>query len=62
MKPNQCIIKNLQPKHVKKWLDMVVNSNCMCTVCAGYFQGHYPYPDASKWTDAELGIPPDDED
>ncbi|XP_038609142.1 NADH dehydrogenase [ubiquinone] 1 beta subcomplex subunit 2, mitochondrial [Tachyglossus aculeatus] len=24
--------------------------------------GHFPYPDASKWTDEELGIPPDDED
>ncbi len=26
-----------------------------------FFQGH-PYPDPSKWTDAELGIPPDSED
>lgn len=25
------------------------------------FQGEYDYPDPSKWTDAELGIPPDDE-
>uniref|UniRef100_A0A674I9V0 NADH dehydrogenase [ubiquinone] 1 beta subcomplex subunit 2, mitochondrial n=1 Tax=Terrapene triunguis TaxID=2587831 RepID=A0A674I9V0_9SAUR len=24
--------------------------------------GHFPYPDASKWTDEELGIPPDDEE
>ncbi|XP_041452853.1 NADH dehydrogenase [ubiquinone] 1 beta subcomplex subunit 2, mitochondrial-like [Lytechinus variegatus] len=24
--------------------------------------GHFEYPDPSKWTDAELGIPPDDED
>ncbi|XP_028929066.1 NADH dehydrogenase [ubiquinone] 1 beta subcomplex subunit 2, mitochondrial [Ornithorhynchus anatinus] len=24
--------------------------------------GHFPYPDASQWTDEELGIPPDDED
>ncbi|XP_066489922.1 NADH dehydrogenase [ubiquinone] 1 beta subcomplex subunit 2, mitochondrial [Tiliqua scincoides] len=23
--------------------------------------GHFPYPDPSKWTDEELGIPPDDE-
>ncbi|KAL8222099.1 UNVERIFIED_CONTAM: NADH dehydrogenase [ubiquinone] 1 beta subcomplex subunit 2, mitochondrial [Gekko kuhli] len=23
--------------------------------------GHFPYPDASAWTDEELGIPPDDE-
>ncbi|XP_015722355.1 NADH dehydrogenase [ubiquinone] 1 beta subcomplex subunit 2, mitochondrial [Coturnix japonica] len=22
--------------------------------------GHFPYPDASAWTDEELGIPPDD--
>ncbi|KAF7240621.1 NADH dehydrogenase [ubiquinone] 1 beta subcomplex subunit 2, mitochondrial [Varanus komodoensis] len=22
--------------------------------------GHFPYPDPSKWTDEELGIPPDD--
>ncbi|KAL5009779.1 hypothetical protein ScPMuIL_012084 [Solemya velum] len=22
--------------------------------------GHYEYPDPSKWTDEELGIPPDD--
>ena len=25
-----------------------------------YFQGEFPYPEPSKWTDAELGIPPDD--
>uniref|UniRef100_A0A452ITU0 NADH dehydrogenase [ubiquinone] 1 beta subcomplex subunit 2, mitochondrial n=1 Tax=Gopherus agassizii TaxID=38772 RepID=A0A452ITU0_9SAUR len=24
--------------------------------------GHFPYPDASKWTDEELGILPDDEE
>ncbi|XP_006861236.1 PREDICTED: NADH dehydrogenase [ubiquinone] 1 beta subcomplex subunit 2, mitochondrial [Chrysochloris asiatica] len=24
--------------------------------------GHFPYPDPSKWTDEELGIPPDEED
>ncbi|XP_028624240.1 NADH dehydrogenase [ubiquinone] 1 beta subcomplex subunit 2, mitochondrial [Grammomys surdaster] len=24
--------------------------------------GHFSYPDPSKWTDEELGIPPDDED
>jgi len=24
--------------------------------------GHFPYPDPSKWTDEELGIPPIDED
>ncbi|CAI5786251.1 Complex I-AGGG [Podarcis lilfordi] len=24
--------------------------------------GHFPYPDASQWTDEELGIPPDDEE
>uniref|UniRef100_F6UE48 NADH dehydrogenase [ubiquinone] 1 beta subcomplex subunit 2, mitochondrial n=1 Tax=Monodelphis domestica TaxID=13616 RepID=F6UE48_MONDO len=24
--------------------------------------GHFPYPDPSKWTDEELGIPPDIED
>ncbi|XP_042325847.1 NADH dehydrogenase [ubiquinone] 1 beta subcomplex subunit 2, mitochondrial [Sceloporus undulatus] len=24
--------------------------------------GHFPYPDPSKWTDEELGIPPDDEE
>merc|ERR1712050_126529 len=24
--------------------------------------GHFEYPDPSKWTDAELGIPPDDLD
>uniref|UniRef100_A0A8C3RZV9 NADH dehydrogenase [ubiquinone] 1 beta subcomplex subunit 2, mitochondrial n=1 Tax=Chelydra serpentina TaxID=8475 RepID=A0A8C3RZV9_CHESE len=24
--------------------------------------GHFPYPDASKRTDEELGIPPDDEE
>ncbi|XP_074661059.1 NADH dehydrogenase [ubiquinone] 1 beta subcomplex subunit 2, mitochondrial-like [Tubulanus polymorphus] len=27
-----------------------------------HIYGHYEYPDTSKWTDAELGIPPDDED
>lgn len=25
-------------------------------------QGHFPWPDASQWTDEELGIPPDDEE
>ncbi|KAM9846203.1 NADH dehydrogenase [ubiquinone] 1 beta subcomplex subunit 2, mitochondrial [Aulostomus maculatus] len=24
--------------------------------------GHFPWPDASKWTDEELGVPPDDEE
>merc|ERR1712168_1637309 len=24
--------------------------------------GHYEYPDVTKWTHSELGIPPDDED
>jgi len=24
--------------------------------------GEFPYPDVSKWTNAELGIPPDDYD
>lgn len=24
--------------------------------------GHFTYPDPSKWTDAELGIPGDDEE
>ncbi|CAM9550459.1 unnamed protein product [Lampetra planeri] len=24
--------------------------------------GHFPYPDPSKWTNEELGIPPDDEE
>jgi len=28
----------------------------------GHITGHFPYPDPSKWTDAELGIPPDSED
>ena len=23
-------------------------------------QGHFEFPDARSWTDAELGIPPDD--
>ncbi len=25
-------------------------------------QGHFPYPDPSRWSDEELGIPPDEED
>lgn len=25
------------------------------------FQGHYPRPDPSVWTDEELGIPPEEE-
>ncbi|XP_034091756.1 NADH dehydrogenase [ubiquinone] 1 beta subcomplex subunit 2, mitochondrial isoform X2 [Gymnodraco acuticeps] len=24
--------------------------------------GHFPWPEASEWTDEELGIPPDDEE
>ncbi|XP_071513632.1 NADH dehydrogenase [ubiquinone] 1 beta subcomplex subunit 2, mitochondrial-like [Panulirus ornatus] len=27
-----------------------------------HITGEFPYPDPSKWTDQELGIPPDDED
>ncbi|XP_064628938.1 NADH dehydrogenase [ubiquinone] 1 beta subcomplex subunit 2, mitochondrial-like [Lineus longissimus] len=27
-----------------------------------HITGHYEYPDVTKWTDEELGIPPDDED
>ncbi|XP_045603583.1 NADH dehydrogenase [ubiquinone] 1 beta subcomplex subunit 2, mitochondrial [Procambarus clarkii] len=27
-----------------------------------HLTGEFPYPDVSKWTDAELGIPPDHED
>ncbi|XP_069940235.1 NADH dehydrogenase [ubiquinone] 1 beta subcomplex subunit 2, mitochondrial isoform X1 [Cherax quadricarinatus] len=27
-----------------------------------HITGEFPYPDVSKWTNAELGIPPDDED
>jgi len=29
---------------------------------SAHLVGHFPYPDPSKWTDAELGIPPDSED
>jgi len=28
----------------------------------GHIAGHFEYPDPSKWTDAELGIPPAEED
>ncbi|KAH0947804.1 hypothetical protein HN011_007807 [Eciton burchellii] len=28
----------------------------------GHIVGEFPYPDSSKWTDEELGIPPDDVD
>lgn len=28
----------------------------------GHIVGEFPYPDTSKWTDEELGIPPDDYD
>ncbi|KAG8237116.1 hypothetical protein J437_LFUL008168 [Ladona fulva] len=27
-----------------------------------HITGEFPYPDPTKWTDAELGIPPDDEE
>ncbi|XP_063881468.1 NADH dehydrogenase [ubiquinone] 1 beta subcomplex subunit 2, mitochondrial-like [Scylla paramamosain] len=27
-----------------------------------HITGEFPYPDPSKWSDEELGIPPDDED
>jgi len=33
-----------------------------CWYDSGHLFGHFPYPDPSKWTDAELGIPPDSED
>ena len=26
-----------------------------------YFQGHFKFPNPKKWTDEELGIPPEDE-
>merc|ERR1712150_451815 len=26
-----------------------------------HITGHFEYPDPSKWTDAELGVPPDEE-
>jgi len=28
----------------------------------GHIVGHHEFPDVSKWTDQELGIPPDSED
>lgn len=28
----------------------------------GHIVGEFEYPDTSKWTDEELGIPPDDFD
>ncbi|KAJ9583100.1 hypothetical protein L9F63_022543 [Diploptera punctata] len=28
----------------------------------GHIVGEFEYPDPSKWTDEELGIPPDDEE
>lgn len=28
----------------------------------GHIVGEFDYPDTSKWTDEELGIPPDDEE
>lgn len=28
----------------------------------GHIVGEFPYPEPEKWTNAELGIPPDDED
>ncbi|XP_031616471.1 probable NADH dehydrogenase [ubiquinone] 1 beta subcomplex subunit 2, mitochondrial [Contarinia nasturtii] len=28
----------------------------------GHIVGEFEYPDTSKWTDEELGIPPDDEE
>lgn len=28
----------------------------------GHIVGEFPYPDTSLWTDAELGIPPDDDE
>ncbi|EZA52206.1 hypothetical protein DMN91_010036 [Ooceraea biroi] len=28
----------------------------------GHLVGEFPYPDVTKWTDEELGIPPDDAD
>ncbi|PSN40136.1 NADH dehydrogenase [ubiquinone] 1 beta subcomplex subunit 2 [Blattella germanica] len=28
----------------------------------GHIVGEFDYPDPSKWTDEELGIPPDDEE
>lgn len=28
----------------------------------GHIVGEFPYPDTSKWTDEELGVPPDDDE
>ena len=33
-----------------------------CWYDSGHLFGHFAYPDPSKWTDKELGIPPDSED
>jgi len=33
-----------------------------CWYDSGHLFGHFPYPDPSKWTNKELGIPPDAED
>jgi len=33
-----------------------------CWYDSGHLLGHFPYPDPSKWTDEELGIPPINED
>lgn len=35
-------------------------NNTIQIYCIFYVQGEFPYPDTSKWTDEELGIPPDD--
>lgn len=35
----------------------------VCYNCIAHYDhiiGEYEYPDASKWTDEELGVPPDD--
>uniref|UniRef100_A0A1B6MDD2 NADH dehydrogenase [ubiquinone] 1 beta subcomplex subunit 2, mitochondrial n=1 Tax=Graphocephala atropunctata TaxID=36148 RepID=A0A1B6MDD2_9HEMI len=55
------------PKHMKLGADLLVGFTVWWILWhiwhePGHIVGEYEYPDPSKWTNAELGIPPDDED
>ncbi|XP_045195249.2 NADH dehydrogenase [ubiquinone] 1 beta subcomplex subunit 2, mitochondrial-like [Mercenaria mercenaria] len=58
------------PKHSKLLIALATFYPAFVTFYLGYnfyhhpehVTGHYPKMEPSKWTDEELGIPPDDED
>lgn len=51
-----------EPEHLFVSAKYLLNDENNDLSCETYIQGEFEYPDVKKWTDAELGIPPDDVD